>query len=93
MWASSYLYRVQGDLSHSNGDRAWASASYRQAIDAAHQVGARMFELRAAVQLWRLEGSAETREAVGRLYGEFTEGLETADLREAREATTQTERV
>ena len=93
MWASSYLYRVQGDLSHSSGDGTGASASYRRAIDAAQQVGARMFELRAAVQLWRLESSAETREAVGRLYGDFTEGLETADLREAREVTTQTERV
>jgi adenylate cyclase len=93
VWASSDLDRVQGDLLAANGSAAESAASYRRAMVTARQAGARTFELRAAVRLWRVERSAETRAAVDRLYGEFTEGLESADLREARTATISTERL
>ncbi len=92
LWASAELNRVQGDLARANGSVSEAAASYRRAMEAARQTGARMLELRAAVRLWRVERSAETRDAAAKLYREFTEGLETVDLREACEATTRTER-
>jgi adenylate cyclase len=47
-------------------------------------------ELRAATslgRLWRHQGKADAaRQLLGDVYGGFTEGLETADLQEARAA-------
>jgi adenylate cyclase len=49
---------------------------------------ARSLELRAAVdlaRLWLRRGErAPARELLGEVYGRFTEGFDTADLREAR---------
>jgi DNA-binding SARP family transcriptional activator/predicted ATPase len=87
LWASADLHRVHGDLLAANANAADAAASYRRAMEAARHTGARMLELRAAVRLCRVERTVETRGAVDRLYREFTEGFETADLRAAFERT------
>src|SRR5262249_47164887 len=65
-----------------------AEASLRQALAIARRQGARSFELRAAMSLARLRRTPRDRAAARRLlagvYGRFTEGFDTADLRTAR---------
>lgn len=75
-----------------------AEAYFRRAIAVARRQGARWWELRAAVSLCRpaKAGSAANRgseaaerrqedyRALAELYGRFTEGFDTPDLREAR---------
>jgi predicted ATPase len=65
-----------------------AKASYCDAIALARQQRAKLFELRAATSLARLwgdEGEAgEARDLLAPVYGWFTEGFDTADLKEAK---------
>jgi predicted ATPase len=59
----------------------------RQAVDTARRQGAKSWELRAAAslgRLWQQQGKrAEARELLAAVYGWFTEGSDTADLRGA----------
>jgi DNA-binding SARP family transcriptional activator len=63
-------------------------ACYQQAITIAQAQQAKSLELRATMslaRLWQQQGRrAEAREMLGAIYGWFTEGFKTADLREAR---------
>ena len=65
-----------------------AEASYRRAIERARSQEAKSWELRAATslaRLWRDQGKrAEARELLAPIYGWFTEGLDTADLKDAK---------
>jgi len=60
----------------------------RGALAIAHEQGARGFELRAALSLARLLRDRgddwDAREVLAPVYGWFTEGFDTADLREAK---------
>jgi predicted ATPase len=82
------LHRVRGDLLNANGDVAGAEFSYRQAIAIAKRQSAKMFELRAAAsiaRLWRDQGKRdEACELLAPVYGWFTEGFDTRDLKEAK---------
>jgi adenylate cyclase len=83
------LYRLKGELLLIAGaDGAQAEDCLRRAIDVARHQDARAWELRAAIslgRLWKRQGRVdEARELVGRAYGWFTEGFDTADLRDAR---------
>jgi adenylate cyclase len=71
-----------------------AEACFRQAIEVARRQGARWWELRATVSLYRLAGndgaagaasSAEARQMLADVYNSFDEGFDTVDLSEARE--------
>jgi predicted ATPase len=68
--------------------RAEAEKSFRKAIKIAREQRAKSYELRATRQLARLlESAVDGREAQRRLaevYGWFTEGFDTADLKEAK---------
>jgi len=59
-----------------------------QALDVARRQQARALELRAAMscaRLWQQQGQrTEARALLAPLYGWFTEGFDTADLREAK---------
>ena len=67
---------------------AEAESCLRQAIDIARRQAARLFELRATMSLARLLASQghrhEARTMLAEIYGWFTEGFETADLKDAR---------
>ena len=82
------VYQVQGELLNAAGDRAGAEQSYRQALAIAQRQSAKLFELRAATsfaRLWRDQGKRQqARELLAPVYGWFTEGFDTRDLKEAR---------
>jgi predicted ATPase len=90
-WYVAELLRIKGELTILEGAADAAAAAeghFLQALDCARPQGAVAWELRAATDLARLWGDqhrvAEARELLGSVYGRFTEGFETADLREAK---------
>jgi predicted ATPase len=68
---------------------AEAEECFQQAIEVAQRQGAKSLELRATVSLGRLWQSQGKREEAHRMlaeiYGWFTEGFDTLDLRAARD--------
>jgi predicted ATPase len=92
------LHRLRGEFllrkapagrgSSAASARAEAEACFRRALDIARRQGAKSLELRAALSLARRLRErgrpAEGRLLVTEVYGWFTEGWETADLRDAR---------
>ena len=67
---------------------AEAEACFQQALDIARRQQAKSLELRAAMslaRLWQGQGKhAEARQLLAPIYDWFTEGFDTADLREAK---------
>ena len=85
----SRLHQVRAELLLRAGDRIdEAAASLNQALAVARQQGAKAYELRAATSLARLWGEkgrrAEAHDLLAPIYGWFTEGFNTADLKEAK---------
>jgi adenylate cyclase len=82
------LHRLRGVLRAREGDREEAEASLAKALETAHLQQARLLELRAAVTLARLRQTEDEHlDACGRVaavYGWFTEGFDTPDLRDAK---------
>jgi predicted ATPase len=70
------------------GDDGAAEACLRDAIALAQRQGAKLFELRASLDLarsWRKQGKPQqARELLAPVYGWFTEGFDTRDLKEAK---------
>ena len=83
----AYVDRVEGELHRANGDPDAATDCLQRAMATARRQQARLSELRAAVSLadlWRERGKRnEAYDLVAPLYGWFTEGLQSADLRAA----------
>ncbi len=69
-------------------DEAGAEEHFHRALAAAGEQGAKAFELRAATslaRLWRDQGKRdEARNLLAPVYGWFTEGFDTPDLKEAK---------
>ena len=84
------IHRLCGELTGRlpYPDPAKAEDSFRSALVIAREQGARGYELRAATslaRLWREQGRrAEAHELLAPLYGWFTEGFDTPDLKEAK---------
>ena len=82
------LHRVRGYLLNAHGDVAGAELSYHHAIAIAKRQSAKTFELRASTsvaRLWRDQDKRdEARELLAPVYGWFTEGFDTRDLKEAK---------
>src|SRR5262249_20684700 len=85
------LHRLQGELlwQQAGGVSAAAAAGgwFQRALGVAQREGAKTFELRAALSLARLgqqQGSLAAVKGLADVYSWFTEGHDTADLREAR---------
>ena len=82
------------DLRYVNADKAIGfafdihEADFRDAIALTREMSAKALELRAATglaRLWRDQGQrAEARDLLPPVYGWFTEGFDTADLKETK---------
>jgi class 3 adenylate cyclase/tetratricopeptide (TPR) repeat protein len=80
--------RMRGELRRVVGQTEQAEADFRGAIALAQEISAKAWELRAATSLARLLGDAgrrdEGRAVLSGIYDWFTEGSDTADLKEAK---------
>ena len=87
-WFAAELNRHKGQLLLRQGQSEAAEELYRKALSIAEAQEAKLWELRAAVSLARLWGEqgrrAEARDLLAPVYGWFTEGFDTADLKEAK---------
>jgi len=84
------MHRIKGELLmiQDAANPAEAESSFRTAIEKARLLSARSFELRATMSLARLLAKQgrrdEARTMLTDIYTWFTEGLETADLKDAK---------
>jgi predicted ATPase len=87
-WFAAELHRHKGQLMLRRGDFGAAEQLYRQALRIAKEQEAKLWELRAAARLARLRRDqgrdAEARDLLAPVYGSFSEGFETADLKGAK---------
>jgi predicted ATPase len=87
-WFVAELYRQKGELLLRQGHSEAAEELYRKALSIAERQEAKLWELRAAVSLTRLRRDqgrcAEARDLLAPVYDWFTEGFNTADLKEAK---------
>jgi adenylate cyclase len=88
--AEAELHRVKAHLLLLSDPSAKVEAErcLHTAIDVARRQSARLFELRATVSLARLIANGgrrhEARTMLGEIYNWFTEGFDTADLKDAK---------
>jgi class 3 adenylate cyclase/predicted ATPase len=84
------IYRLKGELllSRSAKNSVKAEADYQRAIEVARSQEAKSLELRAATcltRLWQQQGKIdEARDLLAPIYDWFSEGFDTADLKEAK---------
>jgi predicted ATPase len=87
-WFVAELNRNKGQLLVRQGHPEAAEELYRKALSIAREQEAKLWELRAAVSLARLRRDqgrrADARELLAPIYGWFTEGFATPDLKEAK---------
>jgi predicted ATPase len=87
-WFAAELNRHKGQLLLRQGHSEAAEELYRRALSIAQEQRAKLWELRAAASLARLRRDqgrhAEARDLLAPVYGWFTEGFNTPDLKEAR---------
>jgi predicted ATPase len=80
--------RVRGDIRRQQGEEELAEADFHASIALAREMSAKAWELRAATtlaRLWRDQGRwAEAHGLLAPVYGWFTEGFDTADLKDAK---------
>ena len=89
-WCEADLHRVAGEiaLKSPKPDTAKAQAYFERALELARKQQAKSWELRAATsmaRLWRDQGERDAaRDLLSPIYGWFTEGFDTLDLKEAK---------
>jgi predicted ATPase len=89
-WFEADIRRVAGEiaLKSPDPDAAKAEAFFERSLNVARTQQAKSWELRAAMsmaRLWRDQGKREeARDLLAPVYGWFTEGFDTRDLKEAK---------
>jgi predicted ATPase len=89
-WFEAEVNRVAGEIALRSPERDLIKAQsyFERALTVARQQQAKSWELRAATslaRLWHDQGKAQqARELLAPVYGWFTEGFETHDLKEAK---------
>ena len=89
-WFEAEVNRLAGQIAlmSSQPDAVRAEAFFQRALAVARQQGTKSWELRAAMslaRLWRDQGKPQqARELLAPVYGWFTEGFDTRDLKEAK---------
>jgi class 3 adenylate cyclase/tetratricopeptide (TPR) repeat protein len=82
------ILRTRGELRLRQGQEDLAESDFREATTLAQKMGAKTYELGATMSLARLLRSTghrdEARTMLAAIYNWFTEGFDTADLKEAR---------
>jgi predicted ATPase len=82
------LFRLKGLVLAGRGELTEAASSLQQAAELARRQQAKSLELRAATslaRLWADQGKrSQARDLLSPVYGWFTEGFETADLKDAK---------
>ena len=89
-WCEAEVNRIAGEIAllSLEPDATKAEAHFERALAIAREQQARSWELRAAMsmaRLWRDQGKRdEARNLLAQVYGWFTEGYDTRDLKEAK---------
>ena len=87
-WLQAELYRHKGQLLLRQGHSEAAEELYCKALSIAREQEAKLWELRATMSLARLRRNQgrhhEARELLAPVYGWFTEGFDTSDLKDAK---------
>jgi predicted ATPase len=89
-WYEAEVNRMAGEIAHKSPvpDAVKAEAYFARALAVARGQQAKSFELRAAMsmaRLWRDRGKQdEARDLLAPVYGWFTEGFDTLDLKQAK---------
>jgi predicted ATPase len=89
-WCEAEVNRVAGEIAlrQPDPDAAKAEAYFERALAVACKQQAKSWELRAAMslaRLWRDQGKVQqARDLLAPVYGWFTEGFDTRDLKEAK---------
>ena len=89
-WYEAEIYRIAGEVAwiSSKSNAAKAEALLQRALTVAREQQAKSWELRAAMglaRLWRDQGKRQqARDLLAPVYGWFTEGFDTLDLKEAK---------
>jgi len=82
------IHRQKGELLQMKGAEEEAETSFKKAISVAQDQEAKSWELKATISLSRLLPSQgkkeEARQVLSEIYAWFTEGFDTADLKEAK---------
>jgi tetratricopeptide (TPR) repeat protein len=80
--------RLRAELWLKQGQMEQAEAGFREAIELARSMGAKSYELRATTSLADLLAQHgrrdEARSMLAEIYGWFTEGFDTPDLKDAK---------
>src|SRR5207249_3951070 len=87
-WWEAELHRVNGTVLAALNKLGECQAAFDESLRVARRQKAKSLELRAATSLARLWGEqgrrAEARDLLAPVYGWFTEGFDTADLKDAK---------
>jgi len=87
-WWDAEISRLRGLVALSGGEVSESEAWLLKSLQTAQQQRAKSLELRAAMslaRLWRDQGEVQqARELLAPVYGWFTEGFDTLDLKEAK---------
>jgi predicted ATPase len=89
-WCETEVHRIAGEIALKSvaPDREKAEKHFERALRVAHKQQQKSYELRAATslaRLWRSQGKVQqARELLAPVYGWFTEGFDTRDLKEAK---------
>ena len=89
-WCEAEVHRIAGEitLKSPEPDAVKAQAYFERALAVARQQQAKSWEVRAAMsmaRLWRDQGKRQqARDLLSPVYGWFTEGFDTLDLKEAK---------
>ena len=89
-WHEAEVNRIAGEIAllPPESDMAKAEAHFERALAVAREQQAKSWQLRAAMsmaRLWRVQGKRlQARDLLASVYGWFTEGFDTLDLKQAK---------
>jgi predicted ATPase len=89
-WVEAEIHRTAGEIAFLSpeADEAKAGACFERALVVAREQKAKSWELRTAMslaRLWRDQGKRQAaHDLLASVYGWFTEGFDTLDLKEAK---------